>query len=557
MKQAVAGLFALLTLFACEQRAVDLRTRSLQNRAAYIPPQCFTDVSASANEPAQNPCYTCHAEAREPNMQSQPELQLSYAFPQLRAGRRVQNPWSNLFRDRREQIAAISDEAVRRYVSEDNYDLLAEKLRSLPAKWDADRNGRWDGFVPDARYRFDARGFDRGPDGTPSGYRVFAYFPLPSGFTPASGSFDDVLIRLPRAFRVDRVGALDLEVYALNLAIVEALIRRQDVPIDASDEQRYGVDLDGDGALERADFVRVTAQLKYVGQAGALLAEGKLHLAPGLFPEGTEFLHSVRYLAAADSGHVGAAPRMKELRYARKQRWLSYAELNDHAQREAKESALNPDRPETFAGDAERGLHNATGWVLQGFIEDADGQLRPQTYEETVFCMGCHGGLSATEDSVFAFARKLNSPAHGYFPLHWGEGPAVPDPLREDGSPEYATYLQLNHTGDSYRSNDELRARFFTAGEARPEAFEALAQDVRTLLLPSADRALALDKAYWLIVREQSFRAGREPVLEPAAWVRREVDADLPTGISRPATAPRLLIRAQPSEAQSSMLQRF
>lgn len=554
MKHATAICFALLTLFACEQR-VDLRTRSLQNRAAYIPPQCFTDVSASANEPAQNPCYTCHAEAREPNMQSQPDLQLSYAFPQLRAGKHVQNPWHNLFRDRRAQIAAISDEAVQRYVSEDNYGAIADKLRALPSEWDADRNGRWDGYVPDARYHFDARGFDRAPDGTPTGYRVFAYFPLPGGFTPASGSLDDVMIRLPIAFRSDRAGELDLEVYALNLAIIEALIRRQAVAIDKTDEQRYGVDLDGDGALQQAQLVSPAAKLQYVGQAGALLAQGKLHLAPGLFPEGTEFLHSVRYLAAAKGGEVRAAPRMKELRYARKTRWLSYAQLNDHAQREAKESALNPDRPETFAGDAERGLHNATGWVLQGFIEDASGQLRPQSYEETVFCMGCHGGLSATEDSVFAFARKLNSPAHGYFPQPWGQGPAVPDPLREDGLPEYATYLALNHAGDSYRSNDELRARFYTAaGEARPEAFAKLAQDVRALLLPSAARALALDKAYWLIVREQSFGAGREPMLAPATRVLREVEADLPTGIRSAAAAPRLVIGQAPPSAIS---QRF
>jgi hypothetical protein len=378
---------------------------------------------------------------------------------------------------------------------------------------------------------------------------VFAYYPLPGGFMPANGSFDDVLIRLPAAFRADTAGRPDLAVYELNLAIVEALIRRQDVAIDATDETAYGVDLDADGALGTATHVRFRfdpkhpeASLQYVGQAREQCAAGQLHLAPGLFPEGTEFLHSVRYLAVDEQGAVQPALRMKELRYARKQRWLSYAQLSDQAQREAKDADLNPDRPEQFAGDAERGVYNASGWVLSGFIEDAGGALRPQSYEETVFCMGCHGGLSATEDSIFSFARKLSrGPAHGYYSHHWGQGAPLPDPLREDGLPELASYLRLNPEGDGYRSNTEVRERFFDqAGAPRQAAFDELARDVSRLLLPSADRALALDKAYWLIVREQSFASGRDAVIAPLQHVLREVQPDAATGIGQALPAPRL-----------------
>jgi hypothetical protein len=523
--------------------AIDLRSQRLGNRIAYIPPQCFTRLSDGPELRVQNPCYVCHADAPEPNMASQPELQLAYDFPQVQAGWSVQNPWHNGFRDRRGEIAAISDTELQAYVAQDNYaGKLLPRLVQLPAAWDVDRNGHWDGYRPDAHFAFDAQGFDRAPDGTPTGYRVFAYYPLPGAFMPANGSFDDVLIRLPRAFRTAQDGREDLGIYAVNLAILESLIRRADVAIDLADERALGVDLDRDGQLSAATVVRYTYRprepesMSYVGAA-----RGQ-RLSPGLFPQGTEFLHSVRYLRVDERGALSAAPRMKELRYARKQRWVGWAELADGAQREAKEAALNPDRPEQFAGDAERGLHNALGWVYQGFIEDARGELRPQSYEETLSCMGCHGGLSATEDGSFAFARKLQTgPAHGWFALRWGEGIALPDPLRQDGEPEYASYLSSNREADGYRSNGEIRARFFdAAGMPLMAAFAELSHDVSTLLLPSAERALLLDKAYWLIVREQSFTAGRDAVIAPHTRVYRELTPGTPTGIQHAEPAPRL-----------------
>jgi hypothetical protein len=524
------------------------------NRFAYIPPQCFTQVADGPSLRVQNPCYVCHADASEPNLASQPELQLSYEFPQAYAGLHPRNPWRNVFRDLRPAIASIRDADVRAYVAHDNYaaadggNALAVKLANVPAEWDIDHDGRWAGYVPDAQFRFDALGFDHRPDGALTGYRAFAYYPLPGAFMPSNGSFDDVLIRLPREFRTTAEGREDAAIYAINLAVVEAMIRRADVPIAPVDERALGVDLDRDGQLSIATVVRYAFRprepdsMSYVGGARALLRDRKLPIAPGLFPPGTEFLHSVRYLAVDDDGTVRAAPRMKELRYARKQRWLGYAELNDHAQREAKEAALNPDRPELFHGDAERGLHNALGWVYQGFIEDARGELRPQNREETLFCMGCHGGLSATEDSAFAFPRKLHSgPELGWFAPRWGQGFVAPDPLRTDGEPEYATYLKLNPEGDGYRSNDEARARFFdAAGQPRPVAFDQLAHDVTTLLLPSPARALALNKAYWLLVREQSFTNGRDAVLAPRARMLREVRMGSPTGIEVAEPAPRL-----------------
>ncbi|WP_354321419.1 hypothetical protein [Pseudacidovorax sp. 1753] len=547
---------AALLLAGCadpDDGGVSLEGRTLENRLAYIPPQCYTIAKVAALR--HNPCYVCHAEAPEPNPNGQPELQQEYAFPQLQAGRVPRNPWTNLFKDRRAEVAAIADADMARYVAEDNYHgangtlRLTERLAQLPARWDADGNGRWDGYRPDAWLNFDAQGWDHAPDGTPTGWRSFVYHPFPGAFMPTNGSFDDVAIRLPAAFRRDAQGRESLAVYTVNLAIVESLITRQDVPIDPVDERALGTDLDGDGHLGMADHIAYIwpaepqRRMRYAGQAGAQQAAGQVHLAAGLYPEGTEFLHSVRYLAVGNDGTVSASPRMKELRYARKDGWRTYSQLRHTASIEGKEQALKPENPEVFPGNAERGLSNRQGWVYQGFIEDRRGQLRPQSFEETVYCMGCHSGISATEDGSFAFARKLRTgAAHGW--LAWSDmvhQPPVPDPLRTDGQPEYASYLRANHAGDEFRENLELLTKYFGPdGREKPEAFARLATDVSSMTLPSPQRAMALNKAYWLLVREQSFKAGRSPVVAPATNVYQEVPQDATTGVEEPLPAPRL-----------------
>ena len=49
--------------------------------------------------------------------------------------------------------------------------------------------------------------------------------------------------------------------------------------------------------------------MSYVGEAGAAQAAGDVHLAAGLYPEGTEFLQSLRYLDVGDDGTVDMAAR--------------------------------------------------------------------------------------------------------------------------------------------------------------------------------------------------------------------------------------------------------
>ncbi len=420
-----ALLLAAIPMAQGEQRA-DLRSTDLSNQAPYIPPQCYTRTRDSSGV-VLNPCFSCHVDTPAPSYVHDAGLQTAYAFPSYA----LKNRWSNLFADRIKAIAAISDAEILAYVRTDNYHApddgvrLTERLNKPPKDWDVDADGHWGGYLPDAYLQFDERGFDRAPDGGYTGWRAFAYYPFPGTFCPTNGSTDDVLIRLPQPFRLDRQGRPDRQVYEINLAIVEALIKRHDIPIDPVDEVKLGVDLDKSGKLGTAEKIAFDwaplhgRVMSYVGAARTAQRGGRVHLAAGLFPEGTEFLHSVRYIDLGPDGSIEMAPRLKELRYARKARWLTYSELREAALRELKEDSEYPDRLRQLIGDPEHGLANDQGWIYQGFIEDRNGELRPQSYEEALACMGCHGGIGATTDSSFAFPRKLDASAFrgGLVPL--------------------------------------------------------------------------------------------------------------------------------------------
>ena len=353
-----------------------------------------------------------------------------------------------------------------------------------------------------------------------------------------------MLIRLPEALRQDESGTYDRDIYKLNLAIVEALIKREDVAIEPADEAALGVDLDKDGMLGTATLIRYDwaplegRTMTYVGRGKALLANGELHLAAGLYPEGTAFLHSVRYVSTDADGNATLTPRMKELRYGKKLRWVNYSTLDGIVRADENEKWAFPDRLRQLAGDAEHGMSNGQGWVYQGFIEDGDGRLRPQSYEETAFCIGCHGILGGTTDTTFAFPRKLDAehPQRGWF--HWSQHSlrGVPEPRTAEGDYEYTRYLRENGAGDEFRANAEVRSRFFNLdGSLRDASVEALHRDLAVLLYPSPRRALTLNKAYRTIVEEQSFIRGRDAIVRPPLNVHWFVPTGEPTGIEAPA----------------------
>ncbi|WP_323773491.1 hypothetical protein [Alcanivorax sp.] len=548
----ILGMSALVwQLSGCGQsdasQAENLGRLYLSNPSATIPPQCYTKTE-DAKGVVSNPCYVCHTASKEPNFTNDLDLQLAYDF----ARPATVNRWDNLFVDRSEAREAISDEAILAYVRTDNYQsggavLLAETLTGkLPAHWDGDGNGRWDGYVPDVSYRFDEHGFDLDAEGKPTGWRALAYTPFPGTFFPTNGSADDVLIRLDSPYRQNEKGEPDMRVYRLNLAIVESLIKRESVAIEAVAEAEYGVDLNRNGVLDRAaevvfDWAPLEGRdMEYVGLARVAQQQGAAPLSAGAYPLGTEFVHSVRYLDIADDGEVVMAPRMKELRYSRKTRWLTYFQHRELADDELKDAHDFPDRMEPVIGDIERGVGNRRGWRFSGFIEDNQGELRPQSYEELATCAGCHGAVGALTDSTYTMERKLDASQgfqRGWY--HWNQKSlgGIPEPQREDGRGEYAFYLEQVGGADEYRSNQEVRERFFDEeGSLRPAMLAQLEGDISALVVPSARRALELNKAYLSVVGEQSYIRGRDAVLAPMVNVHKEVEAGQRTAITEPVT---------------------
>jgi len=552
------NLAVILLLFTAISEAESSPTSAMDkgvvnNHSAYIPPQCYTKTQDEQGK-VHNPCYACHVNGTRPNfLHDDGDLQLSYEFSDYSA----RNRYDNLFKDRSEAVAKISDQSIDKYINTSNYQakdgslILAKKLSQLPLEWDANKDGTWNGYMPDIYFNFDQQGFDLTPSGEESGWLAFAYYPFPGAFMPTNGSSDDVMIRLPKAFRNDVHGQFNRQVYKTNLAIVEALIRERDITITALDERNYGVDLNKNGKLDVANKVVYRwAPLKnefmhYVGQAGVEYEAKSQQISAGLYPKGTEFLHSVRYLSVNGEG-VGMSKRMKELRYAKKVTWNNYSQLSKSVSAEIKERHDYPNRLSQYHASRqagmEKGLYNGRGWRYQGFIEDVQGQLRPQNYEETLSCMGCHTGVGATVDSSFSFPRKFkhDSFQQGYY--HWSQKGLnkVADPKRQDGKHEYSFYLANNPTANEYRNNFEVTDKFFKGGEPRARMSDKLVNDISTLLLPSAARARALNKAYKVIVDEQSYTLGRDAHILPITSVHKQIPVGEFTGIKTPIAAAKI-----------------
>ena len=476
--------------------------QTLTNREALIPSMCYTRTDGR-----HNPCYVCHQRPIEgdghENRMDDGYLQGEYGFSDYA----LRNRWKNLFEDRRAEAAAITDDEIVAYVATDNYSPLKAKM----AKAEGFRGYRpdLDGLERGAD-AFDAEGFAK--DG--SGWVAFNYMPMPSTFWPTNGATDDVMIRLPAPFRTDESGTPSRDVYRANLAILEAAIKgAADVDVARLDERRVKADLDGDG--KQSTVTRLVRPNRFVGAAK------DVEVTPFLYPAGVEFLHTVRYVGVDDAGRIDNPPRLKELRYMRKHTFIpayALAGLYDNEIQEKLEGS-----PPYFSDFRERGIDNGFGWLVQGYIEDAEGALRPNRYEETLFCMGCHATIGSTIDKTFAFARKVDGAAGwGYIDLHGM--PDAPSWGEEEG--QIRTYLRRVGGGSEFRANDEMAERWFEHG-ALDEAAVAAAPDVYALITPSRSRALALNKAYRVIVKNQSFLTGRDPMLAPPEHVFPEIDREI------------------------------
>jgi hypothetical protein len=472
------------------------------NREAPVPPQCYTRI-----EGRYNPCYVCHQnnyDPTRPNFMQDGSLQQAYEFSQ--AG--LTNHYRNLFIDRSDEVARISDAEILAYVGEDNYAGLAERLEA----------GGWDGFVPDlagygaGRAAFDDHGHAR--DG--SGWVAFNYKPQPSTFWPTNGSTDDVLIRLPQAFRTGADGAPSRDVYTANLALLEIAFQDYDsVTLPRVDEREIGVDLDGDGQLATAQSI-----LRRPAYLGAAADETLTRMT---YPQGTEFLHSVRYVGT-EGAEITVAARMKELRYMVKTRKLTLPQLRSRYGNELQEK-VDENLPR-YIDLGDRGIDTGFGWTMAAFIEDAGGALRPQTNEEQFFCRGCHATTGANIDQTWAFPRKMRG-AQGWGYIDYRALEDAPNRGERDG--EILTYLRRAGGGDEFRSNTEMLGRWFTP-EGKVDADKLRGKSVYELITPSVARALKLNKAYRVLVMEQSFLFGRDATVTPPVNVHEAIDeATAPT----------------------------
>ncbi|MFL0808495.1 MAG: hypothetical protein K6L60_14525 [Oceanobacter sp.] len=474
------------------------------NKEAVIPPQCYTK-----HEGKYNPCMTCHQNytySSRPNIMSDAGLQSAYDFSEYG----FTNRWENLFEDRTDRIAKISDVDIREYIDQDNYTPLIASLKG---------NKEWTGPIPEiVNYHLGAEAFDEfgfAKDG--SDWVAFNYKPLPSTFWPTNGSTDDVIIRLPEAFRksscVSEQGSRD--VYIVNLALTEIAIQDlEQVSVPAINEASVCSDVNGDGVVSD-QVTLVKRRDNYVGDASDVKVE---HM---LYPQGTEFLHSVRYVGVDDQGGIAIPKRMKELRYMVKTHFRSAAYLNSSYGNENQEK-IDENLPNYHY--KRTGTSNAFGWKVLGFLEDKQGRLRVQSREESLFCMGCHSTVGSTIDQTFAFPRKVVGAAGwGYINLKGMKD--VASVARDE--PEVLDYLKVVGGGDEFRQNQEMLQKWFNSdGTVNEEAVRNA--DVYELITPSVERALSLNKAYLTIVQDQDFHHGRDANLTPAVNVYHKVDENSP-----------------------------
>ncbi|MFC3032593.1 hypothetical protein ACFOEE_08685 [Pseudoalteromonas fenneropenaei] len=480
-----------------------LQHQEIYNEESVIPPQCYTKTDG-----VNNPCYACHQtyahDSTRPNQMRDGDLQGNYEFSELG----VTNHWKNLFVDRSTLIGEISDQDITNWVNTDNYTPFIEKLRT-------DKTWRGE-FTPLQQLPYPALAFDRqgfAKDG--SGWVAFNYKPFPSTFWPTNGSTGDVMIRLPKAFQ-QRQGKANRDIYLANLSLVEmALKGLPQITVPTLHEQQLGTDINDDGQLTE---ISVLPRLShYLGDAI------NVPLAHQLYPEGTEFLHTVRYIGVDQQGNIYNAPRMKEVRYMKKHSFKTRQHLASSYYREAKEKAFE-NLPQTlYLGD--KGINNTFGWTINGYIEDEQGQLRPQVSQELAFCNGCHKTVGSTYDQTFSFARKVTGAAGwGYLDLR--KQTDVPNLGESQG--EFLTYFQRVGGGDEFRQNQEMLARWFNAdGSVNAEKVAAV-PSLYQLITPSPRRALDLNKAYRTIVKEQSYIFGRDATISKARNVLHQVDESQP-----------------------------
>lgn len=392
----------------------DIDRATFPNPHAHIPAQCYIETSHGA----QNACMFCHTDGvanlklgnNNPMAGGNPNvgnLQASYAFGVLRYPYVVNSsimPWTNTLQPA--VLRAAVDAAgikpdswdMQTYIRQDNWRAAFAQRPGSVKDWDPKVNSAWrlfpamspddlpakaDGFVRSVQA---SRGFFNDGQGWNTGWRAVNFMPY-GIFTPLAGSVSGIYIRLPDTFMKNQAGQFDLSTYKTNLDLVERNI--QD---------------------------RLQGETHFVGAAVAVA------LARGQYPLGTEFAHPLHYVdVQADGRNVNISPypgarasRVKEIRWMVK----SHAWYPDEFG-----MGLKDESAPVYASRDQGWIENGVGWILGGWIENANGDLRPQTPSELTQCVGCHSGnvrqsevgqnptytsgVGNTIDSTWAMARKF------------------------------------------------------------------------------------------------------------------------------------------------------
>jgi len=386
---------------------------TFSNPHAHIPAQCYIETSRGA----QNACLFCHTNGvyqaglgnNFPQAGAEPRLgnlQLEYSFTPFSpfVASPSRNPWENTLTPEklREAVTALGLDPtawdMESYIRQDNWQAAFKQRPGDPLAWDGgakampfrlfpgldpnDLPADADGFVRSGAPR---NGFFQDHDGRwLTGWRAVNFMPY-GLFTPMTGSVSGIYLRLPSAFMQRADGGFDLEIYRQNLDLLSRAIQ---------------------------DRLRAEDGLHYRGAAQ------KIAIERGLYPVGTEFAHPLHYVDVAADGRDAAlspypgtrARRVKEIRYMVKWKPFYPSQFRPGVKEEG---------APVYGNDQEGWVDNGVGWYLAGYIEAADGALRPQNREELTQCIGCHSGVASTEfpqftsgvgntvDSTWALPRKF------------------------------------------------------------------------------------------------------------------------------------------------------
>lgn len=379
------------------------------NPYAHVPAQCYIETSNGR----QNACLYCHTNGvydlgfGNNNPQAGRlhlvNFQVDYGFDphNSTAPFATVNRWENTLYPEKlaEYVAKLNIDPqqwdMNSYIKTDNWQTAYNQRSGSPLDWDSgytetfrflpglnpsDLPADADGFVrssnPQNGY------FEQNGLGYITGWRAINFMPY-GIFTPLNGSVSGIYIRLPVRFMKNEADEFDLTTYQHNLDLLHRAITNN---------------------------LSETDPLYYLGQAN----DEKVRL--GVYPKGTEFAHPLHYVDVEADGINSRYPGTRAQR-VKEVRWMY--KFEDYNPMDV--------LPESSGGDAIYGndqqgwIDNGAGWILAGFIETPEGELRAQNREELAQCLGCHSGFTAntvqptftsgignTIDSTWALPRKFD-----------------------------------------------------------------------------------------------------------------------------------------------------